>query len=170
MDCGLDAPIFLGSDRGGCYLRGMTTFKHALTVVGLVSLLTACAMAPPRPVRTEFEDIPVPKGLTYLEDHSTIIESSYLKAARLVYRGRLEPVSLGLALRTTLDANGWRHVSSATSIDNTAAQIFEKSGQTLQVRLWEGLWFTYVELTAGRVLNPGSGRLTDAATPPDPLR
>lgn len=148
----------------------MTTFKRALMVMGLVSLLTACATAPSRPVRTEFEDIPVPKGLVYLEDHSTIIESSYLKAARLVYRGRLEPVSLGLALRTTLEANGWRHVASATSIDNTAAQIFEKSNQTLQVRLWEGLWFTYVELTAGRVVSPGTARLPDGATPSDPAR
>ena len=148
----------------------MTTFKRALMVMGVVSLLTACATAPPRPVRTEFEDIPVPKGLVYLEDHSTIIESSYLKAARLVYRGRLEPVSLGLALRTTLEANGWRHVASATSVDNTAAQVFEKSNQTLQVRLWEGLWFTYVELTAGRVVSPGTARLTDGATPPGPAR
>jgi hypothetical protein len=148
----------------------MTIFKRALTVVGLVSLLTACATAPSRPVRTEFEDIPVPKGLAYLDDQSTIIESSHLKAARLVYRGRLEPVSLGVALRTTLEANGWRHVSSATSADNTAAQIFEKSGQSLHVRLWEGFWFTYVELTAGRVITPGSARLTDGATTPGPVR
>jgi hypothetical protein len=148
----------------------MTTFTRALTVVGLVSLLTACATAPSRPMRTEFEDIPVPKGLTYLEDHSTVIESSHLKAARLVYRGRLEPVSLGVALRTTLEANGWRHISSATSVDHTAAQIFEKSGQSLHVRLWEGFWFTYVELTAGRVLTPGSARLMDGATTPDPVR
>jgi hypothetical protein len=148
----------------------MTTLTRALTVVGLVSLLTACATAPSRPMRTEFEDIPVPKGLTYLEDHSTIIESSQLKAARLVYRGRLEPISLGVALRTTLEANGWRHVSSVTSVDNTAAQIFEKAGQSLQVRLWEGFWFTYVELTAGRVLPPGSARLMDGATSPGPVR
>jgi hypothetical protein len=148
----------------------MTTFKRALTLVAVASLLAACATAPSRPVRTEFEDIPVPKGLTYLEDQSTIIESSYLKAARLLYRGRLEPVSLGLALRTTLEANGWRHVASATSADNTAAQIFDKSGQTLQVRMWEGLWFTYVELTAGRVVSPPSARLTDGATLPGPAR
>jgi hypothetical protein len=148
----------------------MTIFTRALTLVGLVSLLTACATAPSRPMRTEFEDIPVPKGLTYLEDQSTIIESPHLKAARLVYRGRLEPVSLGLALRTTLEANGWRHLSSATSIDNTASQVFEKSGQSLQVRLWEGLWFTYVEVTAGRVVTPGSARLMDGATTPGPVR
>jgi hypothetical protein len=148
----------------------MTTFTRVLTVVALVSLLAGCATAPSRPSRTEFEDIPVPKGLTYLEGRSTIIESSHLKAARLVYRGRLEPVSLGLALRSTLEANGWRHVASATSVDNTAAQIFEKAGQTLQIRLWEGVWFTYVELTAGRVLSPGSARLTDDATPPGPVR
>ena len=118
-----------------------------------VILLAACASAPSRAVRSEFEDIPVPKGLDYQTSKSTIIESPTVKAARLVYRGRLEIASLAVAMRTTLEANGWRHVSSTSSTHGTT-QVYEKAGSSLEVRLWEGLWYTYVELTASRSLQP----------------
>lgn len=118
-----------------------------------VILLAACASAPPRAARSEFEDIPVPKGLDYQTSKSTIIESPTVKAARLVYRGRLEIGSLTVAMRTTLEANGWRHVSS-TSSEHGTTQVYEKVGSSLEVRFWEGLWYTYVELTAGRSLQP----------------
>ncbi|MBI2161181.1 MAG: hypothetical protein HYU25_12555 [Candidatus Rokubacteria bacterium] len=118
-----------------------------------VVLLAACASAPSRAVRSEFEDIPVPKGLDYQTSKSTIIESPTVKAARLVYRGRLEVTSLTVAMRTTLEANGWRHVSS-TSTTHGTTQVYEKAASSLEVRLWEGLWYTYVELTASRSLQP----------------
>ena len=120
-------------------------------------LLGACATST-KAVRSEFEDIPVPKGLTYLADSSTIIESPTVKAARLIYRGRLEPTSLAAAWRATLEANGWRHVSS-TSVENRGTtQIYEKAGSSLEVRVWEGLFgfFTYGEVTASRALPPPS--------------
>ena|SRR3990167_414931 len=116
----------------------------------VIALAAACATTPTRAVRSEFEDIPVPKGLTYQQDRSTIIESPTVKAARLVYRGRLEPTSLAAAMRSTLEANGWRHVSSTTTGPQGTTQVYEKAGSSLEVRLWEGWWFTYVELTASR--------------------
>ena len=119
-----------------------------------VVLLAACASAPSRAVRSEFEDIPVPKGLDYRAGKSTIIESPTVKAARLVYRGRLEIASLTVAMRTTLEANGWRHVSSTSSAAHGTTQVYEKAASSLEVRLWEGLWYTYVELTASRSLQP----------------
>jgi hypothetical protein len=120
-------------------------------VLSLVTLvLAACATGRPVQPRSEFEDIPVPKGLVLQADKSTIIESPSVKAARLVYRGRIEPGSLALAMRTTLEANGWRNVSSTMTGQHGAMQVYEKSGNSLQVQIWEGLWFTYVELTASR--------------------
>ena len=118
-------------------------------------LLGACASTT-RGVRSEFEDIPVPKGLTYLADSSTIIESPTVKAARVVYRGRLEPTSLAAAWRATLEANGWRHVSSTSVEDRGTTQIYEKAGSSLEVRVWEGLFgfFTYGEVTASRAIPP----------------
>lgn len=127
-------------------------------------LVAACASSPPRPVRSEFEDIPVPKGLTYLESRSTIIESPSVKAARLVYRGRIEPQSLAVAMRSTLEANGWRHVSSTTVSDLGTRQVYEKNGASLNVHVWDGWYWTYVELTAGRAL-PGSAGQSPAAQP-----
>lgn len=126
-------------------------FLNRVSAVAVIALLVAaCASAPPRQVRSEFEDIPVPKGLTYEPDRSTIIESPQVKAARLVYRGRIEIESLAAAMRTTLEGNGWRNVSSTTTARHGTTQVYEKAGNSLQVLLWEGLWYTYVELTASR--------------------
>jgi len=128
------------------------TLRPLSTALAVSLLLTACASNPPRPVRSEFEDIPVPKGLTYQQDESTVIETPNLKAGRHVYRGRLELDSLTSAIRSTLESNGWRHVSSTKSSQHGTTQVYEKEGDSLQVQLWEGLWFTYAEYTTGRVL------------------
>jgi hypothetical protein len=127
--------------------------RHGIALTVVASLfLGACASGAPRAARTDFEDIPVPKGLAYQADDSTVVETPNIKAVRHVYRGRLEPESLSTAIRTTLEANGWRHVSSTKSAQHGATQVFEKDGDSLQVILWEGLWYTYAEYTTGRVL------------------
>jgi len=128
------------------------TLRSLSTAFAVSLLLTACASNPPRAVRSEFEDIPVPKGLSYQQDESTVIETPNLKAGRHIYRGRLELDSLTTAIRNTLEANGWRHVSSTKSAQHGTLQVYEKDGDSLQVQLWEGLWFTYAEYTTGRVL------------------
>jgi len=128
------------------------TLRPLSTALAVSLLLTACASNPPRAVRSEFEDIPVPKGLAYQQEESTVIETPNLKAGRHVYRGRLELDSLTTAIRSTLEANGWRHVSSTKSSQHGTTQVYEKEGDSLQVLLWEGLWFTYAEYTTGRVL------------------
>ena len=117
----------------------------------IVLVAVGCASAPPRPVRSEFEDIPVPKGLTLDLDKTTIIESPTVKAARLFYKGRIQPESLTLAFRTTLEANGWRHISSTTFSKQGTTQVYEKDGNSLQVQIYEGWWYTWVEVTATRV-------------------
>jgi hypothetical protein len=133
----------------------LTRFRTRLLVVSLVAAtLAACATARPTQQRSEFEDIPVPRGLTIVTDRTTVIESPNVKAARLVYRGRIEPGSLAAAMRSTLEANGWRHVSSTRSAQHGAMQVYEKDGNSLQVQVWEGLWYTYIELTASRAAPP----------------
>ena len=128
------------------------SIKSVATVLLVLAFAAGCASAPPKQVRSEFEDIPVPKGLSYQPDKSTIIESQTVKAARLVYRGRLEVDSLAAAMRTTLEANGWRHVSSTAVADHGVTQIYEKAGSSLEVRLVDGWWYSHVELTASRAL------------------
>jgi hypothetical protein len=118
-----------------------------LTLLALVTI--GCAATRPLP-RTEFEDIPLPKGLTYQPELSTVIESPTVKAVRLVYRGRLEPESLVEAMRSTLEAHGWRHVSSTRTGKKGAIQVYEKPGTSMQVQVYEGWWYTYVEVATTR--------------------
>lgn len=133
--------------------------KTGFALVIAVALgAAACASTSARSVRSEFEDIPLPKGLTYVEERSTIIESPSVKAARLIYRGPIEISSLAAAVRTNLEANGWRSVSATSSGEHGVTQVYEKSGNSLQVRLWDGFYLrpvTYVELTASRALVNG---------------
>jgi hypothetical protein len=133
-----------------CYIRDV---KFSLVPVVLL-LFVGCATAPPRPVQSEFDDIPVPKGLSFQPGKSIVIESPAVKAARLVYRGRVQPESLAVAMRTTLEANGWRNVSSTAGGGQISTQVYEKGGNSLQVQIYEGAIFTYVELTASRALAP----------------
>jgi hypothetical protein len=127
--------------------------RHWLVLSVVVLMLTACASSPPRAQQAEFEDIPVPKGLTLDLNKSTIIEAPTVKAARLFYKGRLEPESLALAFRTTLEANGWRHMSSTTAADKGITQVYEKAPNSLQVLIYEGFYYTWVEVSATRVVS-----------------
>jgi len=88
----------------------------------LVLMLLATACATTR-LRTGFDDVPLPRGLTYQPQRSVVIESPSVKAAKLVYRGRLEPESLGLAMRTLLESNGWRHVSTTTVAKSISTRV-----------------------------------------------
>jgi hypothetical protein len=132
--------------------------RRLLVLSTVVIALTACASSPPRAARSEFEDIPVPRGLSLDLNKSTIIESPTVKAARLFYKGRLEPDSLGVAFRTTLEANGWRHLSSTTSADKGITQVYEKSGNSLQVMIYEGIYYTWVEVSATRIVTASQTR------------
>ncbi len=126
--------------------------RRLLIFMAIVFTLSACASSPPRAQRSEFEDIPVPKGLVLDWSRSTIIESPTIKAARLFYKGRLEPASLAVAFRTTLEANGWRHVSSTTAADKGTTQVYDKAGSSLQVLIYEGWYYTWAEVSATRVI------------------
>src|SRR5258708_17900000 len=125
------------------------------TVRLVLALLAGCAStSSTKHVRSEFEDIPITRGLEFRTGDSTIIESQTVKAARLVYRGRLEIQSLATAWRSTLEANGWRHVSTTSVQDQGITQVYEKAGTSLQVPLSEGRIYTYAELTVGRAIQP----------------
>ena len=85
---------------------------------------------------------------------STIIESPTVKAARLFYKGRVEIETVALAFRTTLEANGWRNISATTASDKGITQVYEKTGSSLQVLIYEGWFDTWVEMSATRAVSP----------------
>ena len=129
-------------------LRDCAIFLAGLGL--LCAVMAGCSTASSQATRSEFEDIPVANGLTYLPNKSTIIESPTVKAARLLYRGRVDVDSLAVAMRNALESNGWRHVSSTSTADHGITQVYDKAGNPLEVRLIDDWWFTYVELTVSR--------------------
>ena len=126
--------------------------SRLLVFCALTLMLTSCASSGPVRQRSEFEDIPVPPGLTLDHSRTTIIESPTVKAARLFYKSRIRPESLGLAYRASLEANGWRHVSSTTSASKGTTQVYEKQDSSLQVMIYEGWYYTWTEVSTTRIV------------------
>ena len=123
-----------------------------LILGALLLILTSCTSSGPVRQRSEFEDVPVPAGLTLDQSRTTIIESPTVKAARLFYKSRIKPESLALAYRASLEANGWRHVSSTTSASKGTTQVYEKQESSLQVLIYEGLYYTWTEVSTTRIV------------------
>jgi len=128
----------------------MKTRIAALAVIGLLTAACSTSMTTPR---RQFDDIPIPAGLTYQEDRSIMIESTAVRAGQLVYRGRLEPVSLSDVMRSYLESNGWQSVSRTSTPDGTWL-IYEKDGRPVEVHIYEKLWYTYLTLSASEVAQP----------------
>lgn len=135
--------------------------KIFATVV-LMLFATGCATTA---ARRQFEDITLPSGMAYQPNDSVVIESPSLKAAHLVYRGRLEAVSLGDAMRTRLEAGGWRNVSRTSNSKDGTRQVYEKDGNALEVHIYEGLWYTYLAINASEVLPPAPVQTGSDAPP-----
>jgi hypothetical protein len=133
--------------------------------VVIMLLATGCATTA---ARRQFADITLPAGMAYQPQDSVVIESPTIKAAQLVYRGRLEPVTLGDAMRTRLEASGWRHVSRTSTAKGGTRQVYEKEGNALDVHIYEGLWYTYLAISASEVLAPAQVQ-TGSDTPPASL-
>src|SRR5438552_17681929 len=136
-----------------------------LATAAIVLFPAGCATTA---ARRQFDDIPLPAGLVYQPQDSIVIESPTVKAAQLVYRGRLEPVTLGESMRTRVEASGWRAVSRTTTGQDGWRQVFEKDGNALEVHVYEGLWYTYLAISASEVLAPAQIQ-TGSDTPPASL-
>jgi hypothetical protein len=128
--------------------------SRLLVLCVIVLAVTSCSASSgsPRTQRSEFEDVPVPAGLTLDNSRTTIIESPTVKAARLFYKSRTKPDSLAVAYRTSLEANGWRHVSSTTSANNGTIQVYEKPDSSLQIMIYESWYYTWSEVSATRIV------------------
>ena len=138
--------------------------KKQICAIALILLSTAACATTTAP-RAQFPDITLPAGLTYQPDRSVVIESPSVKAAQLVYRGRLEPLSLGDAMRARLESNGWRPLSRTSAAADGMRQVFEKDGHALEMHIYEGWWFTYVTVSAAETLQQIAGGAASAPAP-----
>src|SRR5262252_10550854 len=120
------------------------------STAAILLLATACTTTTTA-ARRQFDDIGVPSGLTYQPSDSIVIESPTIKAAQLVYRGRLEPITLSDSMRARLEASGWRQVSRTSSSAEGTRQVYEKDGSALDVHIYEGLWYTYMALSTSQI-------------------
>src|SRR4029450_474327 len=132
--------------------RKEALMSRLLVLCVIVLAVTSCSASSgaPRTQRSEFEDVPVPAGLTLDNSRTTIIESPTVKAARLFYQSRTQPDSPPVASRPSLEANGWRHVSSTTSANNGTIQVYEKPDSSLQIMIYESWYYTWAEVSARR--------------------
>jgi hypothetical protein len=134
----------------------MRTKTLAMVAVTLALSLSACSSTKGvPPIRSEFMDIPLPKGLEYVADQSAVIESETVRAARLMYSSKFEPGSLVLSIQEGLLGHGWRLVRTTSFPGQGTMQLYEKGEASLQVRIWEGGAFkgsTYVELSGTRAV------------------
>ena len=150
----------------------MKTPQCAVAAFALL-LAAGCATAPAKPPYAAFETIAVPEGLEYRPGDSTLIETPEVRAGRVVYRGRVEPDTLAAAMRSTLEADGWKPVGVTARVRSGSSQTFEKGGTSLQIRVWEGglfSWYTYLELAAVEMgasrANPGAAPVPSSAPAP----
>jgi hypothetical protein len=138
--------------------------KKQICAIALILLSTAACATTTAP-RPQFPDVQLPTGLTYQPDRSVVIESPSVKAAQLVYRSRLEPQSLGDAMRARLEANGWRPLSRTSAAADGMRQVYEKDGHALETHIYEGWWFTYLTVSAAETLQQATA---GTATVPAP--
>ena len=130
-----------------------------------VLLLSTAACATTTAPRPQFPDITLPTGLTYQPDRSVVIESPSVKAAQLVYRGRLEPQSLGDAMRARLESSGWRPLSRTSAAADGTRQVYEKEGHALEIHIYEGWWFTYLTVSAAETLQQATAGTASIPAP-----
>src|SRR5438445_11653046 len=83
---------------------------RVIAVVTAVFALAACASNPPRPVKSQFDDTPLSKGMSYQSGESMAIETPTVQPPREAYRARVEIESLATATRTPLAAHGRRNL------------------------------------------------------------
>jgi hypothetical protein len=120
-------------------------------------------MTPVTAVR-DFDDIVVPGGLVYQHTRSTVIESPVARSARLIYVGTLPVETLRERMRTGLEGNAWRHVTSSTSPELGSMQLYEKDGSSLQVVVREiNAPYTELHLIVSRAVGRAAGEAFPAA-------
>ncbi len=134
---------------------------HFRTVtLGVLLLAAGCATVSVPPLRSEFGDVPLLEGLSYQPGQSVVIETKTVRAARLLYRGRMEPGSVVVEMQKGIEANGWRLVRTTAVAGHGTMQLYEKGEASLQLQVWEGGMFgyyTYVEVSGTRpVTGPGA--------------
>jgi len=94
-----------------------------------------------------FPDIPVPKELTYVPEHSFIYENPSMRAGVMFFNGNVEMQSLENYFKINMAKNGWRYINSFRYKD--VVLNYQKEDKTCNIKMSRGAFQTEVEIWVG---------------------
>lgn len=92
----------------------------------------------------DFDDILVPRDMKLLPRSSFVVETPGVKAGMLVFRGRVDPVSLTSFFSNNMLKDGWR-MSSSFRYQRTI-MVFTKPDRDCIINIQDGRLFTRMEI------------------------
>ncbi len=100
--------------------------------------------AAPRPLFYDFPDVPIPQELDLQAKDSYVVQSGSLKTGILTLRGRVDLNSVINFFQMAMPRENWKPKGSFRY--QQSVLIFEKPDKTCVIRLYEGTFYTYVEI------------------------
>jgi len=114
---------------------------------------STAASLTPRPIFYDFPDIPFPQELSVVHDESYVFESGSGKAGLLTLRGRVDINSLINFFQSAMVRENWQQRGGFRY--RRSVLIFEKSERTCVIKIYDKLYYTYVEVyvatSSGRI-------------------
>jgi len=92
----------------------------------------------------DFDDILVPRDMKLLPSSSFVVETPGVKAGMLVFRGRVDPVSLTTFFTNNMLKDGWR--MSSTFRYQRTIMVFTKPDRDCIINIQDGRIFTRMEI------------------------
>ena len=100
--------------------------------------------AAPRPLFYDFPDIPVPQELDLQSKESYVVQSGSIKTGILTLRGRVDLNSLINFFQIAMLRENWKPKGYFRY--QRSVLIFEKPDKICVIRLYEDVFYTYVEI------------------------
>ncbi len=92
----------------------------------------------------DFDDILVPRDMSLVPRSSFVVETPGVKAGMLVFKGRIDPVSLTTFFSNNMLKDGW-HMSSSFRYQRTI-MVFTKPDRDCIINIHDGRFSTQMEI------------------------
>lgn len=93
---------------------------------------------------SDFDDILIPQGMSLIPRSSFVVETANVKAGMLVFRGRIDPVSLTNFFNNNMLKDGWQ-LSSSFRYPRTI-MVFTKPDRDCIINIHDGRLTTEMEI------------------------
>ncbi|SFN00089.1 hypothetical protein [Thermodesulforhabdus norvegica] len=102
------------------------------------------SVAPVTPVFYDFPDVPVPPELQMVRDASSVFQTSSVKTGVLVFRGRVDYLSVSDFFMSAMPREQWKLKGSSRY--ERSIMVFEKANRICVINVYPKMWYTYVEI------------------------